>query len=483
MKYKVWLIALSALVLTACSVVQPELDEQLEATEVSEAQSRYVVVFNSNNVPRNAAQLITRAGGELIKTFPRVGVAIASSSNPDFAETLESKRGVQVVGAEGAFELPQVQEPQLLDEEHEWGDLSDLQWNIRRIKADEAWAVTTGSPDTVVAVIDTGIAWNHPDMPGLADLVHTDCFRTYTVLDECSDYPDLHWHGTFVAGLVAANFGNNIVGVAPNLGLASYNVFELFPDGSDNYLVLAASSSIWAAMLDAAERGFDIINLSLGGYRNKAASRDDPSASQGQVANWTAYQRIAEYVSRQGVTIVASSGNGGQRLNGPVDTVPAALPSVIAVSATGIRPEPEYPQEDAFDVRAVYSDHGAYIDLAAPGGDIGPPGTPEPFPAAFYLILGAAIFEFDMFGINHPDDIPECVAVANCAPSFIWAAGTSAAAPHVAAVAGMVKDENPHSSPRDIARILRNSAESIGHRQEFGHGMIDASAALRLAAR
>jgi subtilisin family serine protease len=95
-----------------------------------------------------------------------------------------------------------------------WDEL----WGIARVHAPAAWERgVTGSLDTVVAVIDTGIAWNHPD---LADrIVHTACFAV--TIDPCIDYPWLSFHGTHVAGTVAATFGGGVVGVGPELGLAS----------------------------------------------------------------------------------------------------------------------------------------------------------------------------------------------------------------------------------------------------------------------
>src|SRR5690606_24115143 len=93
-----------------------------------------------------------------------------------------------------------------------------------------AWeAGVTGSHDTVVAVIDTGVASNHPDLA--PNLLYAAC---YAVEWECSAYPDLHYHGTHVAGTIAAAFGHGrAVGVGPDLGLASYNVFEpiMTPEG------------------------------------------------------------------------------------------------------------------------------------------------------------------------------------------------------------------------------------------------------------
>jgi lantibiotic leader peptide-processing serine protease len=104
-----------------------------------------------------------------------------------------------------------------------------LVWGVERVHAPEAWARgVTGSHNTVVAIIDTGIASNHPDLA--PNIVHMDCFVSTgsQASGDCLAYPSLSDHGTHVAGTVAAAFGGGrVVGVGPNLGLAGYNTFEL----------------------------------------------------------------------------------------------------------------------------------------------------------------------------------------------------------------------------------------------------------------
>ena len=487
-------LAACVLLLAACSDRPESAGDSDAAQQLSAAdQTRYVVVFDDRrSIPADADARARRAGGSIVQALPQVGVAIATSDDPGFASALEAERGVRAVGAEGAFRL---REPYAFDRAEvpsdatgaaghevaasgvEWGIFEDWQWNVRRVKADAAWEVTTGSHDTVVAVIDTGIASNHPDLA--PNLVHADCFRVFTVLDEEADcvYPDLNWHGTYVAGLVAANAGGGVVGVGPDLGLASYNVFELFQDPEDpsEFYLSAATSSIWQAMLDAADRGFDVINLSLGAYVDKAASRVSPGASRDHVAFWLAEQRVAEYVSRQGVVIVSSSGNSGRNLNGPIDEVPAGTPATISVSGTGIRPAPAFPQADAYDVLAVYSDHGAYVDLAAPSGDCGP-DSGDPDDCIFEYLITSAGVDLD---VTDPGDVPACVASRDCATGWFLAAGTSAAAPLVAGAAGLVRDIDPGLRPKRVERVLATTAEAIGHRHAFGHGMLDVDRAVR----
>jgi subtilisin family serine protease len=421
--------------------------------DAARPRTRYVVVFNTKKIPAKAAKRIRAAGGKLVKRFPRVGVAIATSRDPRFAAALSAKGGVHSVGVERFFALPSTEAFVAADQPVPGADdgYFDYQWDIRRVNAHLAWDITTGSHDTVVAIIDTGIAWNHPDLA--PNVVYTACFA---IAPTCSPYPDLHWHGTHVAGTVAAAFGGGrAVGVGPDLGLASYNVFQ-----QTKYGIVAYDEAIWAAMLDAAAQGFDVINLSLGSYIVR-------SASPGDVAVWTAWNRMTNYVSKQGVTIVASAGNEDRNLNGPVDHIPSDVSRIISVGATGIRPDPIYPRDRAYDVRASYSNYGAAVTLSAPGGDAGPGGTPWPFPGAYYLVFSDYVFVD-----------PTCAETASCPVGYAWAGGTSMSAPHVAGAAGLINEIHPDMNPNRVASLLKATAERIGKRQKFGHGLLDAFAAV-----
>ena len=112
----------------------------------------------------------------------------------------------------------------------------------------------------------------------------------------------------------------------------------------------------------------------------------------------------------------------------------------------------------ATDVLAFYSDFGSAVDLTAPGGDCGPD---ESVCVAQYLILSTWINE------------------ATGVPQYVFAAGTSMATPHVAAVAAMVRALHPELSPGDVRSFLKEHAEDLGSRQGFGHGMCNADLATR----
>ncbi len=463
---------------------KPSIAQKPSNTEVK----RYLILIKEGGeIPKNLKNLVENAGGEVVRELPEVGIAIAVSSNTDFSSEIEGNVQVQSVAEVPVQALPQVviseevkslnapisttsplerlNAPTVADDLYNLG----LLWGINRVNAPAAWlAGVTGSRNTVVAVIDTGIATNHPDLA--PNIVHTACYTSAgssvgpNTNGACNPYPSLSDHGTHVAGTIAAAFGGGrVVGVGPNLGLASYNVFENIPGCG----LCGFSDSRWAAMIDAANRGYQVINMSLG-----AIGRIGGQGSQGVATFLAAEKRVARYVNQSGTTMVASAGNSDLNLNGTIVNIPGGIPGIINVGATGIQPAPRYPYPGASDIRAFYSNTGAALTLAAPGGDCGQTDRCDPAtrPTNWFehLVLSPIV-----------DPNPTCAAAASCNISYGWKAGTSMASPHVAGVAALMKDENPNLSPQQIAAQLTLTAENLRNRQQFGHGMVNAQGALK----
>lgn len=214
--------------------------------------------------------LVSDAGGQLVSSIPQVGIAVAVSSDAGFADAMNGVKNVSEVGLVPAYSLPETVEYAVADSGLTANDdhyNNGLLWGIDRVNAPSAWnAGFTGSHDTTVAVMDTGIAWNHPDLAQNVNFVA--CYTSmgswegpYSPVAPYNPYLSYSDHGTHVAGTVAAAFdGGGAVGVAPNLGLAGYNIFEPIPGCG----TCAYSDTRWEAMVDAADRGFDVITMSLG---------------------------------------------------------------------------------------------------------------------------------------------------------------------------------------------------------------------------
>ncbi|WP_433791319.1 S8 family peptidase [Actinoplanes sp. CA-252034] len=203
----------------------------------------------------------------------------------------------------------------------------EYQWDLDKMNVPGAWEQSTGA-DVVVAVIDTGVDGNHPDLAG-------NVLSGYDAIDDTEGGDsDGNGHGTHVAGTVAAVTGNGegIAGVAPDAKVLPVKVLDA--DGS-GWSSDTAEGIVWAT-----DHGAQVINMSLGSN----SSTDAEKAAVG-------------YAIENGVTVVAAAGN--EREEGSPTSYPAAYDGVIAVAAT-----------DADDEVAEYSNRGDYVDVAAPGSGI-----------------------------------------------------------------------------------------------------------------
>ncbi|MCX7706896.1 MAG: S8 family serine peptidase, partial [Anaerolineae bacterium] len=228
------------------------------------------------------------------------------------------------------------------------------QWNMRRILAPAAWAVTRGSFSLVVAVLDSGIDRFHPEFTGRL-------LPGYDYVNRDNDPNDDDGHGTHVAGLIAAKADNftGITGLAPNIKLLPYKVLN--QNGEGTY------SDIASAIYDATNNAYvQVINLSLGGF----------------FSDNTLQNAVAHAVSR-GRLVVAAAGNcaqggpGCSRVN--PDYYPAAYPGVLAVGAS-----------DHYDQWAFYSGYKPYVGLAAPGGTPGD-GIWSTVPGGYAFSVGTSM--------------------------------------------------------------------------------------------
>tara|TARA_R110002110_G_scaffold205066_5_gene416867 strand:+ start:49630 stop:52068 length:2439 start_codon:yes stop_codon:yes gene_type:complete len=326
-----------------------------------------------------------------------------------------------------------------------------LQWHYPLIGLPEAWETTTGNEDVIVAVVDTGILSAHPDFAG--KLVPGYDFVRDTQSAGDGDGIDANpedsgqtggsgassYHGTHVAGTIAAR-GNNEVGVAgAAFGARVMPLRALGVGGEgtsydvDQAVRFAAGLSNDSGTVPAVRA--DIINLSLGGAPFSSAT-----------------QALFDQVRAAGVMAVAAAGNEATTAPG----YPASYEGVISVSAVDLQ-------------RRVtrYSNTGAAIDVAAPGGDSGVDLNGDGYPD----------------GVLSTDGSPSSGGV-----SFVYSFlnGTSMASPHVAAVLALMKSVNPQLTPADIDALLSSGELSddlgpAGRDNEYGHGLINAQRAVLAA--
>src|SRR5205823_3628638 len=254
-------------------------------------------------------------------------------------------------------------------------NLSSLQWDMAQIHTPEAHAITGGSSSVLVGDLDSGMDFEHPDLaPNYDAADSTDCSSGAPATLPAGN--DLLGHGTHTAGTIAAaSNGLGIVGVAPNVRIASVKAispdFFLYPD------------MIVCAFMWAGTHHLNVTNNSYFADPYYFNCKNDPT----QRAIWKAESRAIKFAMQQGVSVVAAEGNFADDLahptqdaQSPDDTtpvvrpvgnecvvIPTEIPGVIGVTADGNLRQ-----------KSFYSNYGVGVtQVTAPGGDSRLQRTPE----------------------------------------------------------------------------------------------------------
>jgi subtilisin family serine protease len=198
----------------------------------------------------------------------------------------------------------------------------DHEWNVRRVRGTEAWNVTRGARSVIIAIVDTGVDGNQPDLRGR--MVPGWDFQN----NDSHPYDD-DGHGTAVATTAAAA-GNDHVGIAGMCWTC-----RIMPVKVLNGQGHGSHSNIAAGIMWAVDHGADVINLSIAG-----------------LSSTTLLQDSITYALRRGVVVVAAAGNAGTTKR----MYPAAYSGVISVAAT-----------NELDRLYSWSTRGSWVTLAAPG--------------------------------------------------------------------------------------------------------------------
>ncbi|MGO4223615.1 S8 family peptidase [Lysobacter sp. TAF61] len=372
-------------------------------------------------------------GAEVISASRRLDRAEAAS----LMQRIASDPNVEYV------EVDHLNQPTLMPDDPQYR----RQWGLsgrNGINADLAWRLNDGS-GTVVAVIDTGIT-RHSDLdenvrPGYDFISSTAISNDGDGRDsdpsdagnwrragQCKagdPARDSNWHGTHVAGTVAAVTGNGkgVAGVAHGAWIVPVRVLG----SCGGYDSDVADAIIWASGgtvsgVPANANPAEVINLSLGHVGTCSAT----------------YQRAIDRAVGRGTTVVVAAGNDSQDVAGHA---PANCGNVIAVAAT-----------NRLGRRAPFSNYGAGIDVAAPG---------------------VGILSTLNSGSTGPD-----------AESYGYSSGTSMAAPHVAGVVAMIQSVSPTpKSPAAVEALLKATASAAKSRRSkpVGAGIVNANAALDAA--
>jgi len=396
-----------------------------------------------------AERAVRDAGGTVVQSWGQIGVIVAHSSKAAFrADVVRLAEGhaVESVGAtrtvavsegtpsldgsthKGASPAKTKKQVGLSEESQQATPVLDPreseQWDMMQIKADQAHAVTDGSRDVVVGVLDSGIESTHPDLaPNFDAADSVSCVDAgHPDLNPASYQPTTSGHGTHVAGTIAAaRNGLGIVGVAPNVRIASVKVVN---DAGFIYPEYAVCGFMWAGL-----KHMDVTNNSYFVDPFMYYCEDQPD----QAAAKEAVRRAVLWSEKEGVVSAAAAGNSNadlankttdgtspddqppsglvsRTINNGCHDIPTELPGVVTVAST-----------TQAVAKSSFSNFGeGVIDVAAPGSSI----------LSTYVGGGYRLMS-----------------------------GTSMASPHVAGVLALLKSTHPNATPAQLVRMLRAEAD------------------------
>jgi thermitase len=298
--------------------------------------------------------------------------------------------------------------------------LFDQQYGLTKMQAPQAWDRTTGESSVVIAVLDTGVNYNHEDLVGRIDLANG-----YDCVNEDADPWDdhTHAHGTTVSGVIGAA-GNNGIGVAGVDWSAKILPVKVLDHQGNGLMTNITEGITWAMAKNA-----DVINMSFGQYNDGPLKyiEQDPGG----------IKAFCQAAYDAGIVLVAAAGNGNVDWN----TYPAYYPTVVAVAAV-----------DEDDKRAIWtnidpatlqvqaSNYGTWVGVAAPGDDI---------------------------------------MTTQKGNNYVYTSGTSLACPFVSGLAGLIKAVYPGATNQEImdkATTEVNNIDSLnpGYEGLLGSGRINA---------
>jgi subtilisin family serine protease len=437
----------SALALVAALTVTPVSS----VASASGPNTTYLVLGREGHSGAGVAARVAAAGGTIVAAYDQIGVLVVQSTNTAFTTDVE---GGDVVGAAATTGLGTVLDDDTVLETvdspvgqatgNPAGEpLFNLQWDMPQIDLVEAHAVTTGRPEVVVGVLDSGISSTHPDLATQIDKGKSvSCLGGVPDTSEVAWNPTASTHGTHVAGTIAAAInGVGVAGVAPGVKVASVKVVN---DAGFIYPEAAVCGFIWAA-----EHGMQITNNSYFIDPWEFNCRNDVR----QRWVWQAVQRALRYGQSRNVLHVASAGNSNVDLqhkfiddgspndgsappevrlvNGACLDLPTEAPGVVTVAATG-----------RVRLKSYYSSYGnGVVDVTAPGGD-----TRQPNPNV--STTANAI-------------LSTVINTATRVNGWGYLQGTSMSSPHVAGVAALALSAHPGLTPGALASLLERTSESL----------------------
>jgi subtilisin family serine protease len=316
-----------------------------------------------------------------------------------------------------------------------WGNISGTP--DADIDAPEAWDIETGSPDVIIAIVDTGIDYTHPDLAtkiwnntdeipgnGIDDDTngYIDDIRGWDFFYNSSDPIDMVGHGTMCAGVAAAST-NNGIGIAGVCWVCKIMPLRIF-----NETWYGTSTNAAKAIKYAADNGADVISMSIGWVNQDPILRD-----------------AVNYAYGKGVFLCAAAGN----LNMNFKIFPAAFDNVTAVAATNQNDKRCTPEDWGPGSGSSYGD---WVDIAAPGNLI---YSTMP---TYHVLMNDDPYYRNQY--------------------YDYGSGCSYSTPTVAGVAALLLSKDSSLTPDEVKALLYGNVDPYNSTEYIGTGRLNAQKAL-----
>lgn len=418
------------------------------------AADRVIVRYEDGASRAERAHVQRATGTGFGEPLPGGARTLTIEDGESVAETvaeLEDKPGVADAAPDFRLSKAQSPAPFVPNDPGRGGgtDWRDLQWNFAGefgVNSPLAWAHTRqagvpGGKGAIVAVIDSGVAYKNAGRFRRApDLYKKRWFKPYDFIEDDASPLDEDGHGTHVTGTIAQTTNNKlgVTGLAYGVHVMPLRVLDENGDGDGSDLV--------RALRYAAKHGADVINMSVE-FTSDLKAADIPEVVSAM-----------RYAHSKGSVLIGVAGNGSEARV----SYPGRYSRAIAVGAT-----------TAGGCLAEYSNEGSGIDIVAPGG--GQDASPDDSAwdrdhcdstrrsrLIYQQTLWGGVSKFELVGFE----------------------GTSEAAPHVTAAAGLVvatmRASGVRPTPAAVQARLQSTARDIGapgYDKRYGHGLLDAAAA------
>jgi thermitase len=394
-KKSILIVVLLSLLLSLVAFITPAVAGSGKDKGDDADYERLIVHFKTGTSQGSIGEVNEKFGGKVELSLSQIGAEVVKVPRGEKAARLAFQNfnnDVSYVEIDGIARIVDIPNDYYLN----------LQWALDKVQASQAWNITQGSRGIRIAILDTGIDLRHIDLS-------SKIVSSVNFTDSPTAAANGQSHATHVAGIAAAatNNGIGIAGLGRDCSIMNVKVLG---DSGYGYYSWIAKGIIWAA-----DNGADVINMSLGG----------------SIAS-TTLESAVNYAWNKGAVVVAAAGNNGSI----TPFYPAYYTNCIAVGATDNR-----------DIMTSWSNHGSWVDVAAPG-----------------------------------------LSIYSSVPSnqFSYKSGTSMASPHVAGLVGLVfsiaTDSNGNGRTNDEVRAaIESTCDNLAI--DVANGRINAYRAVQAVSR